>query len=222
MSAQAAHPVTFENIDQSLGFVLYSATIRERPGRHTLKIHGLHDRAQVFIGGAEAATLERGAETSVEIEISEPQTPITILVESQGRVNFAPDLAERTGIVEGVRIGWRWVHGWSSVALDLDRSTHLCWGQERSNAVGPVFYRGAFDVDQPLDAFIGLRGWTKGCVWINGFCLGRYWNRGPHLSLYLPAPLLRHGENELKLLELHPRNSSSTPMVQIRGSHDIT
>jgi beta-galactosidase len=220
-SIRAAHPVTFENIGQSLGFVLYSTTVRERPGRHMMTIHGLYDRAQIFLGGAEAPTLERGAETSVEIEINEPETPLTILVESLGRVNFAPDLGERKGILGGVRIGWRWVHGWSSVALDIDRSAHFSWGQETSNAVGPIFHRGFFNVDQPLDAFIGLRGWTKGCVWINGFCLGRYWDRGPHHSLYMPGPLLRHGQNELRLLELHRGSGNIDPTVQIRTSHDI-
>jgi beta-galactosidase len=220
-SAEAPHPLTFEDIGHSLGFVLYSATLRERPGRHTMTIHGLHDRAQVFAGGTEVATLERGAETSMEIAISEPDMPIAILVESLGRVNFAPDLGERKGIVEGVRIGWRWVHGWSSVALDLDRFHGVPVANARTATVGPIFYRGLLDVDQPLDAFLGLRGWVKGCVWINGFCLGRYWNRGPHHSLYLPAPLLRYGQNELTLLELHPGNRDTDPVVQIRESHDI-
>ena len=38
---------------------------------------------------------------------------------------------------------------------------------------------------------------------INGFLLGRYWDRGPQRTLYLPRPLLRPGRNELLLLELH-------------------
>lgn len=48
-----------------------------------------------------------------------------------------------------------------------------------------------------------LDGWTKGQAFINGFNLGRYWEKGPTKTMYLPAPLLRQGENELILFELH-------------------
>jgi beta-galactosidase len=48
-----------------------------------------------------------------------------------------------------------------------------------------------------------MQGWTKGVCWINGFNLGRYWDRGPQRTLYVPAPLLRPGENELIVFELH-------------------
>ena len=55
------------------------------------------------------------------------------------------------------------------------------------------------------DAFndVALPGWTKGVCWINGFNLGRYWDRGPQRTLYVPGPLLREGENELIVFELH-------------------
>lgn len=53
-------------------------------------------------------------------------------------------------------------------------------------------------MQQRQDTFVRLDGFTKGNVYINGFNLGRYWNpAGPQKTLYLPAPLLREGENEL-------------------------
>ena len=67
----------------------------------------------------------------------------------------------------------------------------------------PAFHRGTFEVDTPADTFLALPGWTKGQAWVNGFHLGRYWNRGPQHTLYVPAPVLRPGTNELVLLELH-------------------
>lgn len=58
-------------------------------------------------------------------------------------------------------------------------------------------------MQQRQDTFVRLDGFTKGNVYINGFNLGRYWNpAGPQKTLYLPAPLLREGENELAVLEL--------------------
>ena len=37
----------------------------------------------------------------------------------------------------------------------------------------------------------------KGAVWINGHALGRFWNVGPQQTLYVPAPYLKQGRNEV-------------------------
>ena len=68
----------------------------------------------------------------------------------------------------------------------------------------PTFYRGSFTIqDEPCDTFVRLDGFTRGCVFINGFHLGRYWNeQSPQKTRYLPAPFLRRGENSLIVLEL--------------------
>lgn len=42
------------------------------------------------------------------------------------------------------------------------------------------------------------QGWSKGVVIVNGFNLGRYWHVGPQRTLYLPAPLLKKGRNEVR------------------------
>ena len=39
-------------------------------------------------------------------------------------------------------------------------------------------------------------------VWLNGFLLGRYWEAGPQVTLYAPAPLWRVGRNEVRVLDL--------------------
>lgn len=59
------------------------------------------------------------------------------------------------------------------------------------------------DVLDIKDTFLRLDGWTKGVAFVNGFNLGRYWNKGPQQTLYVPAPLLRLGENEIIIFELH-------------------
>ncbi|OSZ55489.1 hypothetical protein OQI_38220, partial [Streptomyces pharetrae CZA14] len=58
----------------------------------------------------------------------------------------------------------------------------------------------------------------KGQAWINGFHLGRYWNRGPQRTLYVPAPVLRPGRNELLLLELH---ATTTGHAQLTDTPDL-
>ncbi len=68
---------------------------------------------------------------------------------------------------------------------------------------GPSVSFADFEADGPEDRYLRLDGWTKGNAFINGFNLGRYWSRGPQRTLYIPAPLIRAGRNELAVLELH-------------------
>ena len=41
----------------------------------------------------------------------------------------------------------------------------------------------------------------KGTVWVNGHDIGRYWYIGPQQTLYLPAPFLKKGKNEIVVFE---------------------
>ncbi|WP_255577091.1 glycoside hydrolase family 35 protein [Cryobacterium sp. 1639] len=67
---------------------------------------------------------------------------------------------------------------------------------------GPAFARGRFGAEPGVDLFLSTAGWGKGQAWINGFNLGRFWDRGPQTTLYVPGPILR-AENELVILCLH-------------------
>lgn len=84
--------------------------------------------------------------------------------------------------------------------------------------MGPAFYRGHLDIEQPADGFLALDGWTKGNAWINGFVLGRHRSRGPQTTLYIPGPVLKAGRNEITVLELH---ASTTRTVELPGTPDL-
>lgn len=49
----------------------------------------------------------------------------------------------------------------------------------------------------------------KGAVWVNGKSLGRFWNIGPQQTLYLPAPWLKEGENEIVVFEMEDTGNRS-------------
>ena len=67
----------------------------------------------------------------------------------------------------------------------------------------PSLYRGTFELmEEPKDTFLHMKGWTKGVCFINGHNLGRYWNIGPQETLYLPAPWLNKGQNEVCSIHL--------------------
>lgn len=82
----------------------------------------------------------------------------------------------------------------------------------------PRFYRGFFEVEEAADTFLKLEGWTKGVVFVNGFNLGRYWEKGPQKTLYLPGPLLRQGRNELIVFELH---GTAAPVVTLQDRAEL-
>src|SRR5690606_27533971 len=83
---------------------------------------------------------------------------------------------------------------------------------------GPGWRRGRFDAVTPADTFIALDGWHKGYVWVNGFCLGRYWDRGPQRTLYVPAPIVRAGVNEVVVLEL---DGVTDPVIELREGPEL-
>jgi beta-galactosidase len=60
-----------------------------------------------------------------------------------------------------------------------------------------------------------MRTWGKGIVWVNGHCLGRFWNIGPTQTMYVPGPWLKAGTNEFIVLDLlGPRKAQITGLKE--------
>ena len=67
------------------------------------------------------------------------------------------------------------------------------------------------------DTFL-MRPGHKGLVWINGFNLGRYWAKGPTETLYVPAPVLKKGANDIIVFE---QEMLSAPEVRFSPAPDL-
>ncbi|MGY1433741.1 glycoside hydrolase family 35 protein [Streptomyces reniochalinae] len=200
----APSPLSFEELGQSSGLVLYTAHPLVPLGRQEVTVTGLHDRAQVFLDGVPATVLDRET-ASFTVEGTGARTRLELLVENQGRINYGPLLGQGKGILGGVRVERRLVHGWSMRRLPLDEWTP----QETARATSAAapggtagFAHAHLDLAEPADAFLALPGFAKGFVWVNDTLLGRYWEVGPQRTLYVPGPLLRAGANSLTVLEL--------------------
>ena len=72
-------------------------------------------------------------------------------------------------------------------------------GQNITEAVDRVSFQ--VEKGDACDTFLDFTDWGKGFAVLNGFNLGRFWEKGPQKRLYIPAPLLKEGENELILFE---------------------
>jgi len=224
-------PLTLEAMDQSYGFALY---------RHTLSLKGislqsfqlnlqdLHDRAMIYLDGHLAGILERFSNRTVSLDLSSDFDGkyLDILVENMGRINYGDYIFEDfKGISRGVRLDYQFLSGWQSWSLPMEFSQvdSLNFTRRTSQDSLPAFFKSNFDVTTPTNTYLRLEGWMKGVVWINGFNLGRYWNVGPQLTLFVPAPVLKQGVNEILIFELE-RSAPSISFVSYAmfGEDDAT
>ena len=206
-------PRTMETLGQSYGYILYRTKVRA-PIADELVIGEMRSYARVFVNGKLAGTIDRRRKQDrLRIEAAADAT-LDLLVEGTGRVNFTTELRkERQGIGGAVTLAGRELTGWQVFPLPMDDLSKLQFAKANDEAArGPAFYRGHFDLHDSGDTFLDTRGWAKGAVWINGHALGRFWNVGPQQTLYVPAPWLRKGPNEIVIF------SQETPKSnRIRG-----
>jgi beta-galactosidase GanA len=83
---------------------------------------------------------------------------------------------------------------------------------QKKSIPGPAFHRGTFTLASVTDTYLDVSMLGKGFVWVNGHNLGRTWGIGPQQSLYLPAPWLQKGANEVVVFDY---TDLGTP--QLRG-----
>jgi beta-galactosidase len=202
---QRVTPEPMELLGQSNGFIVYSTRISGPRTQGKLTIQDVRDRALVYVDGAFIGVTERWDPQTFMLDIPPEGAVLDILVENMGRINYGPRLNDHKGITEGVRMNNQFQYDWTIHPLPLNDLGELTYvrGSLEPSAL-PTFYRAALDIaDEPADTFLKTEGWTKGNVWINGFHLGRYWERGPQQTLYVPAPILKQGANEVIVFELH-------------------
>jgi beta-galactosidase len=217
---RSPEPPSFEELGLAHGLVLYETTVPGPRGPYPLSVQGLADRAHLYVDGRLRGVLERDGEQQVpDVSVPAGGARVGLLVESMGRVNYGTGLGDRKG-VRRVLHTQQSLHGWSARAVELGHGTPegLPWGAG-GEGPGPVFHRGHFEAAEPADGYLALPGWTKGYVWVNGFCLGRYWDRGPQRTLYVPWPLVRAGRNEVVVLELD--GAPASPAVEFRDAPDL-
>lgn len=200
-------PWTMEFYGQSRGNILYRTLLPPGPAG-TLSIRDVHDFAWVFLDGKQAGVMDRRSKR-FGAKIPERKGParLDILVEAMGRVNFGREIFDRKGLhapvmfvpASGEAVE---VKGWEVFSLPLDQAQLAALNFQKGGAQGPAFWRGRFETATPGDTFLDVRGWGKGVLWVNGHCLGRFWNIGPTQTMYCPGPWLRTGKNEVVVLDL--------------------
>ncbi|XP_077499044.1 beta-galactosidase-1-like protein [Amblyomma americanum] len=213
--ATSTYPMTFEELGQDFGFLVYKTKVPEDlDGEYLMVLHGLRDMAQLFI--REERHLMRCFDTSrldvkqnVTVSLKQGEK-ISILVENMGREDFGPKNRDPKGILN-VTVNDVNITGWEMEALPLTQNRDISElmnlleqkGDKGDNST-PRFYYATFTLPEgkkPLDTFLDPSNYTKGIAFINGINLGRYWPAaGPQIRLYVPGVFLRPHPEENKLI----------------------
>ncbi len=191
-------PLPMESYGIGYGYILYE-TVLNRDYRETeLSFESIGDRAQVYIEDRLIGNVYIN-DDKLALKISaKAGERLYILVENMGRTNFGSKMMRKKGIVGRLLHGGKIHFGWKAYPLEMNNLDRLVFGNEK---IKRGFFRGIFEVKKTQDTFLSLDNFTKGFVIINGFNIGRFWNIGPQRTLYVPASLLRKGENEIIIFE---------------------
>lgn len=200
----APRPASFERLGLDAGMILHTAHPRLPTGEHRLVFTDVRDRALVVVDGTVVGVADPDA-PEVKVKGTGDVVRLEVLVENLGRVNYGPGIGRHKGLLGPVLVDRRTVQGWDSTPVALQE-----WSTPEvahATAAGPATTRAGFavatvHVEEPADTFLALPGSSRGLVWVNGFLLGRYWEIGPQVTLYCPAPLLHTGANTVTVLEL--------------------
>ena len=196
-------PRTFEDLKQAYGFVLYRTTLDGgRAG--VMQVKDLRDWGLVFVNGKRVGVLDRRSkQDTLALALPQGKVVLDILVENLGRINYGPYLLKNNkGITESVRFAGNELKGWQMFSLPFGDISSLSLTNKKAAADAPIVRKGSFTLNTTGDAYLDLRNWGKGSVWINGHNLGRYWNAGPQQTIYVPVEWLRKGSNDVVILEL--------------------
>lgn len=228
-------PEGMEYFSQNFGLIYYETTLKGKYNASPMYVKNVHDFADVYFDGEKKASIDRtlysveGKTTLKDVIFkkkkgeSSPflmpalsgERKIGVLVDTMGRVNYGENMLDRKGISD-IYLGIQRLMNYDVWTLPLDNLDKLKYSSSVKKEE-PVFLKGSFKTDSKADCFVHLDGFNRGCVYINGFNLGRFWKVGPQKSLYLPGTLLKD-ENEIIVFNI---GGYSKPTVSITDKHNL-
>ncbi len=196
---QTKIPKNMEYYGTGYGYIAYQTTLNRDYFDCELKFEDIGDRAYIFIENEfKGIVYVNDEELSLKFS-AKSGDKMTILVENMGRTNFGSKIMRKKGILGRVLMDGRIHFDWQVYPLEMNNLEMLDFDLKDNSETR--FYKGTFDVDECYDTFLRFDNFKKGFILINGFNIGRYWEIGPQRTLYVPASLLKKGQNEIVLFE---------------------
>lgn len=222
---------SMEEYDQATGYILYKKTFDYDGDCNAIKLKGIRDRAYVFLNG-ELIGIRMRDEDESPIKLDRmivTGDTLEVLVENMGRLCYGELLmaGDRKGITDSIVLTRHWgeqVHNpgkvlfnWDVTCLEFEDISAVQY-QPHTNTPCPAFFKGTFKAENRNSCFVHFENFTKGLIFVNGFNLGRYWDRGPLTALYIPGALLKE-ENEIVIFEAD--GLKGEPTVEINAVSGI-
>ena len=223
----SVYPLTMEEAGQNTGYILYRTHLQQDEKAKEIIFEQCSDRVQAFADNKKLFTAfdkeicreghgmwpfnyTEGKKWKIKTDAG---ASLDFLVENLGRVNFGHSLEDqRKGIQKGVLINGHRQFGWKHYSLSLDENQIEALNKKgiwNGATTNPAFFKFNLHIDTPADTYLDFTGWGKGCIFINGFNIGRFWDKGPQKRLYIPAPLLKSGNNEIIIFETEGKRGKS-------------
>ncbi|MBY4985808.1 beta-galactosidase [Streptococcus suis] len=203
------YPRNMESHGQSTGYIYYRTQLeKDKIDAERFRVVDARDRIQVYADGQLVTTqYQTEIGEDIDLHLENRQTEVSILVENMGRVNYGHKLTAPTqskGIGRGAMADLHFIGNWETYPLPLDDVSYLDFTQEWKEGQ-PAFYRYPFELDELADTYLDMTGFGKGVVFVNNVNIGRFWEKGPILYLYIPKGYLKKGENEIIVFETEGR-----------------
>jgi len=194
---------TMEEVDQAYGYILYRKKLTGPATGKALNLDPVHDFALIIVDGTVVGTLDRHYnQTSIAINLEE-QSRLDILVENTGRLNSTRNMREEWKGIRSATLDGQPLTGWEIYSLPMEGPPDGPPVRPIARARGGMhFASGWFDLQTVGDAFLDVSELGKGVLWLNGKCLGRFWNIGPQMTLYVPGPWLKQGRNDVVIFDM--------------------
>jgi len=206
-----------------VGWVWFRTILPKVPGPHRrLHFNSIDDNGTVYLNGKKVAD-NVGVNAGIDIPLDDawrdnaPNVLAVAVQNTAGAGGLLGDIKLTGGVADGIT-----VHGWKMRGgVTPPSPTAAVWqplaGSRGANA--PAFYHTTFAAMPPAPtgphpilraSFAGL---SRGFFWLNGRCLGRYPEKAPVDSIYLPESLLRPGENNLVVFDEDGNSPSQVKII---------
>ena len=214
---ESLYPVKMEDLGQGYGYLLYRTEASWDADEEKIRVIDGRDRMQLFVDGKLMET-QYQAEIGQDIFVAGEKKAthrIDILMENMGRVNYGHKFladTQRKGIRTGVCKDLHFLLNWEQYPLSFENTENIDfskgWQPEQ-----PAFYAFDFEMKALKDTYLDLSSFGKGLAFVNGVNIGRFWNVGPTLSLYIPHSLLKEGRNRIIIFETEGEYEESINLV---------
>lgn len=199
------YPQTFEKLHHPYGYVYYKTKLGRKREIET-SLYKAADRAIYYAEDQKklGTLFDRKIESKIKFEMSTENEGLGILMENVGRVNFHPKLDHQSkGIKHSLIVNDHIKTGFEHFTLNFWNLEQL--SHEHLGGDAPTISKFILNVDERCDTYVDVSNFGKGILILNDKVLGRFWDIGSQERLYIPAPLLKFGENRIHIFETEGR-----------------